>query len=156
MTVFITLTLAGANVGPFNLYSNLDGYTTAFESNVSRDDLIAGYPSDLVPDGTTSIRLLSTGECNNYFDIPLPSYNCISYTIESNVRIIHTVEYIACGETGITLLEVGPTDPDVIICSSVPLISDNYPEYTVTGSSCETTTTTTTITPTTTTTTTVA
>jgi hypothetical protein len=156
MTVFITLTLAGANVGPFNLYSNLDGYTTAFESNVSRDDLIAGYPSDLVPDGTTSIRLLSTGECNNYFDIPLPSYNCVLYTIEAHEGIIHTVEYIPCGEIGTILLEVGPEDSGVRICASVPLISDNYPEYTVTGSSCNTTTTTTTITPTTTTSTTVA
>jgi len=71
MTVFITLTLAGANVGPFNLYSNIDGYTTAFESSVSTVDLIIGYSSDLVPDGTTTIRLLSLGECTNYFDIVL-------------------------------------------------------------------------------------
>jgi len=71
MTVFITLTLAGANVGPFNLYSNIDGYVTAFESGVSSAALLAGYSSDLVPDGTTSIRLLSTGECTNYFDIVL-------------------------------------------------------------------------------------
>jgi len=71
MTVFITLTLAGANVGPFNLYSNIDGYTTAFESGVSSAILLAGYASDLVPDGTTTIRLLSTGECTNYFDIVL-------------------------------------------------------------------------------------
>jgi len=69
MTVFITLTVAGANVGPFNLYSNIDGYTTAFESNVATADLTGGYASDLVPDGTTTIRLLSIGECNNYFDI---------------------------------------------------------------------------------------
>ena len=69
MTVFITLTLAGANVGPFNLYSNVDGYVTAFESGVSSASLLAGYASSLVPDGTTTIRLLSTGECNNYFDI---------------------------------------------------------------------------------------
>jgi hypothetical protein len=71
MTVFITLTLAGANVGPFNLYSNLDGYITAFESDVSKDDLTSGYSSNLVPDGTTTIRLLSTGQCTNYFDIVL-------------------------------------------------------------------------------------
>lgn len=71
MTVFITLTLAGANVGPFNLYSNVDGYVTAFESGVSSASLLAGYSSSLVPDYTTTIRLLSTGECNNYFDIEL-------------------------------------------------------------------------------------
>jgi len=71
MTVFITLTLAGANVGPFNLYSDVDLYTTAFETAVATVDLTSGYASDLVPDGTTIIRLLSTGECNNYFDIVL-------------------------------------------------------------------------------------
>ena len=71
MTVFITLTLAGANVGPFNLYSDVDLYTTAFETAVATVDLTSGYASDLVPDGTTTIRLLSTGECNNYFDIVL-------------------------------------------------------------------------------------
>jgi hypothetical protein len=71
MTVFITLTLAGANVGPFNLYSDIDRYTTAFESNVAKDQLTSGYATDLVPDGTTSIRLLSIGECDNYFDIVL-------------------------------------------------------------------------------------
>ena len=73
MTVFITLTLAGANVGPFNLYSDIDGYTTAFESDVSKDDLTSGYASNLVPDGTITIRLLSTGQCTNYFDIVLRS-----------------------------------------------------------------------------------
>ena len=71
MTVFITLTLAGANVGPFNLYSNVDGYVTAFESGVSSASLLAGYSSSLVPDYTTTIRLLSTGQCTNYFDIVL-------------------------------------------------------------------------------------
>lgn len=71
MTVFITLTLAGANVGPFNLYSDVDRYVTAFETAVATVDLTSGYASDLVPDGTTIIRLLSTGECNNYFDIVL-------------------------------------------------------------------------------------
>jgi hypothetical protein len=69
MTVLITLTLAGANVGPFNLYSNVDGFTTAFELGVSKAALLSGYSSSLVPDYTTTIRLVSTGECTNYFDI---------------------------------------------------------------------------------------
>lgn len=71
MTVFITLTLAGADTGPFNLYSNIDGYVTAFESGVAKSALIAGYASALVPDYTTSIRILSTGMCTNYYDIVL-------------------------------------------------------------------------------------
>jgi hypothetical protein len=69
MTVFITLVIAGADSGPFNLYSNLDGYITAFESGVPKASLLAGYSSVSVPDFTTTIRVLSTGTCTNYVDI---------------------------------------------------------------------------------------
>jgi hypothetical protein len=71
MTTLITLTTAGTDSGPFNLYSNLDGYTSAFESGVSKASLLAGYSSTLVPDYTTTIRVLSTGTCTNYIDIVL-------------------------------------------------------------------------------------
>jgi hypothetical protein len=69
MTVLITLTTAGTDSGPFNLFSNLDSYTSAFESGVSKASLLAGYPSALVPDYTTIIRIISTGDCVNYIDI---------------------------------------------------------------------------------------
>ncbi len=70
MTVLITLAVAGTDSGPFDLYSNLDGYTSAFESSVARIDLIAGYASALVPDYTTTIRVKSNGIlCTNYVDI---------------------------------------------------------------------------------------
>jgi len=73
MTVLITLTLAGANSGPFNLYSNSDGYTTPFESNVNKAALQAGYSSALVPDTASVIRVVSVGDCVNFIDIPLTS-----------------------------------------------------------------------------------
>jgi hypothetical protein len=70
MTVYITLTTAGSDSGPFDLYSNLDGYTSAFESGVSKAALLAGYSSALVPDYTTTIRIKSNGVlCTNYVDI---------------------------------------------------------------------------------------
>jgi hypothetical protein len=71
MTALITLTTAGADSGPFNLYSNLDGFTVAFETAVAKVDLLAGYASSIVPDYTTTIRVLSTGTCTNYVDIIL-------------------------------------------------------------------------------------
>jgi hypothetical protein len=80
MTVLITLTTAGADSGPFNLYSNIDGYLTAFESGVSKVALLAGYSSSLVPDYTTSVRVLSTGACTNYIDIILTSGTTTSTT----------------------------------------------------------------------------
>ena len=71
MTVLLTLTTAGSDSGPFNLYSNLDGYVTAFETGVSKSALVAGYSSSLVPDYATIIRVTSTGSCINHTDITL-------------------------------------------------------------------------------------
>lgn len=70
MTVLITLTSAGADSGPFDLYSNLDGYTSAFESGVDKSLLLSGYPSSLVPDYTSTIRVKSNNKlCTNYVDV---------------------------------------------------------------------------------------
>lgn len=71
MNVLITLTTAGADTGPFNLYSNVDNYTTAFETNISKGILVAGYTSTIVPPGTTAVRVWSMGICANYVDIIL-------------------------------------------------------------------------------------
>lgn len=74
MTVLITLTTAGTDTGPFNLYSDLDGYVTSFEEGVSLFDLQAGYASSVVPDYTTSIRVKSMNAlCTNYVDILVES-----------------------------------------------------------------------------------
>lgn len=71
MTVLITLTTAGLDSGPFNLYSDVDGYTTAFETGVSKTALVSGYTSSLVTNGTVTVRVKSTGVCTNYIDIPI-------------------------------------------------------------------------------------
>lgn len=68
-TVTITLTSAGSDSGPFNLYSNVDGYVTAFAFSVPKASLLAGYTSVVVPDLTTSIRIKSVGVCTNYIDV---------------------------------------------------------------------------------------
>lgn len=69
MTVLITLTTAGTDTGPFNLYSDVDGFVTPFATGVSRSALLAGYSATTVPNGTTTIRVMSTGTCTNYIDI---------------------------------------------------------------------------------------
>lgn len=77
MTVFITLTTAGADSGPFNLYSDLDGFVTPFEVGVPKVDLEAGYSSILVPDFTSVVRVKSTAQyCINYVDITLAEPPC--------------------------------------------------------------------------------
>jgi hypothetical protein len=62
--VLITLTTAGSDTGPFNLYSNIDDYTDAFATNVSRSALVTGYESTVVPEGTTEVLVQSTGTCD--------------------------------------------------------------------------------------------
>lgn len=71
MIVFIQLTIAGADVGPFSLYSDTDGYITPFETGVLRETLVDGQLYSSVPDYTTVIRVQSTGVCTNYIDIPV-------------------------------------------------------------------------------------
>jgi hypothetical protein len=77
MTVYITLTTAGTDSGPFNLYSDLDGFVTPFEVGVAKVDLESGYTSILVPDFTSVVRVLSTAQyCINYVDITLTEPPC--------------------------------------------------------------------------------
>jgi hypothetical protein len=67
----ISLSSAGADTGPFNLYSNADTYVTAFASAVPKASLLTGYLSSAVPDLTTICRVKSTGTCTNYVDMPI-------------------------------------------------------------------------------------
>lgn len=69
MTIIITFSSIGADAGPFNLYSNVDGYASPFAIGVTKIQLLTGYSSDVVPDGTTIVRAKSTGVCTNYVDL---------------------------------------------------------------------------------------
>ena len=69
MTVLITLTIAGSDTGPFDLYSDVDGFVVPFETNVPKASLVAGYTSSLVPNGTVVIRVKSDSICTNYIDL---------------------------------------------------------------------------------------
>ena len=72
MTVLITLTIPpGGDAGPFNLYSDTDGYVLPFATGISALVLTAGFLATNVPPGTTIIRVISTGVCTNYIDIPI-------------------------------------------------------------------------------------
>ena len=71
MNVYIKLTIAGVDTGPFSLYSDVDGFATPFETGVSRASLVAGYTATDVPDGSTEIKLVSTGSCTNSVTIDI-------------------------------------------------------------------------------------
>jgi hypothetical protein len=75
MNVYIKLLVAGANVGPFDLYSNVDSFATAFETGVAKASLVSGYTATDVPNETTQIKIVSTGNCTNFIilDIGIPT-----------------------------------------------------------------------------------
>lgn len=81
LTIRILLTSLGANAGPsFNIYSNNDNYTTAFDS-ATRAQLLAGYTSTLVPDNTTQIKLVSTGVCGTTIYISIVGIPSVTPTV---------------------------------------------------------------------------
>lgn len=69
MTILVTLTLAGANTGPFDIYSDADGYTIPLAVGVSKAALLAGYSLTGVPSIATIIRVQSQGDCDNFIDL---------------------------------------------------------------------------------------
>lgn len=74
LSAIITLTTAGADTGPFNLYSDLDGFVIPFETGVGKAALEAGYLSVLIPDGSSIVRVKSTSLfCTNYINLALPT-----------------------------------------------------------------------------------
>ena len=80
MTVLITLTTIGTDCSLFDIYSNVDGFLSAFETDVPKASLSAGFSSSNVPDGTTIIRVKAKGVCTNYIDINLSAITTTTTT----------------------------------------------------------------------------
>lgn len=69
MTIIIQASNVGNDSGPFNLFSQVSGFTEAFETDITKDQLLVGFVSYNVPDGTTVVRVMSNNpECTNYID----------------------------------------------------------------------------------------
>jgi hypothetical protein len=69
LSAIIRLTTAGNDTGPFNLYSNVDNYVTAFESSILKTSLVSGFTTNNIPNNTSIVRLKSIGFCTNYIDL---------------------------------------------------------------------------------------
>lgn len=69
--VKVTLSTAGVDSGPFNIYQNTDGYVTPVATAISRTVMTTtGY--DVTVDSlATTVKVLSTGVCDNYDLIPI-------------------------------------------------------------------------------------
>ena len=99
MTIIITLSFAGNETGPFDLYSDVDNFAVAFATNVARVDLLAGYQVN-APAGTTVVRLDDlSGLClNTQTDI----YTCAIPNCDFKGRIV-------CDITTTTTTSIPPT-----------------------------------------------
>lgn len=98
MNLFVTFTLAETDTGPFNLFSNADGYTSAIAAYVPKASLLAGYTIMNAPNGTTIVRAYSTGSCFNYIDMGV---NVITTTTSTTLTTTTTI-FVPCIETLIT------------------------------------------------------
>ena len=88
MRLYILLTTPLTDAGPFNIYSDVDGFYAPFGVNVSKATLEAGYAVD-APDGTTIVRLISVGECTNQIEVvvdggPVPTTSTTTSTTTIN------------------------------------------------------------------------
>ena len=98
---------AGSGVGPFDLYSNVDGYTTPFETGVAAASLTGlGYITT-PPDGTTFIRVQSTGSCDTFIDLENPCQPTTTTTTSSSTST--TTSTSTSTSTSTTTTTIAPT-----------------------------------------------
>lgn len=129
---------AGSQVGPFDLYSNVDGYTTPFETGVNASEFLTPGYITTPPDGTTFIRVQSTGSCDTFIDLENTCQPTTTTTTSSSTSTTTTSSTSTTTTTS--------TSSTTTTTTTIP------PTTTTTTSSTSTTTTTTTAPPTTTTT----
>lgn len=96
MTVIITLTALGSDTGPFNLYSNADGFTTALATGIAKATLEAGYSLTNVPDTATFVRAKSAGACTNYIDLSVSGIPTTTTTSTSSTSSTTTTAIPLC------------------------------------------------------------
>lgn len=153
MNVLVTLTSAGTDTGPFDLFSNADNYIIPIDGGISRAALLAGYTCTTVPGSATIIRVKSLGICTNYIDIPISLVTTTTTTSSSTTTTTTT----AAPATTTTTTTVSSTTTTTTNGGETTTTTTTNPDTTTTTTtSSETTTTTTSVTPTTTTTTTQA
>lgn len=70
MTVLVQLSVAGTNTTLFNIYSNFDN-VTPIATGVTKLELLEGYYVSPVPNGATTLRVMATGTCTSYTDMPI-------------------------------------------------------------------------------------
>jgi hypothetical protein len=103
MVVIVKLLTAGADTGPFNLYTNANGFTTPIAYGVLKSTLAAGYTFPSVPLGTTLIRAKSLGACGNVYTVAISAgYLGPSTTSTTSTTSTSTTQYVGAPTTTTT------------------------------------------------------
>lgn len=92
MVATITLTTAGSDTGPFNLYTDVDNYVTPFATGISKGALEAGYVTMAVPNAATIIRVTSEGLCTNYIDIEIDLLPPPAPAVPTKIKVLDASE----------------------------------------------------------------
>ena len=133
-SVTITLTTAGLDSGPFNIYSDVSAppYSSALNDfPISRDDMLAGFTLSNVPDGTTNLKVKSLGTCINEIIIPVETPAvCGQFTFVGGASVGNVVTYRDC-TTGDILTATLNNGQAQVACAYMN--SPYYPAFT-TGS----------------------
>ena len=108
MNVYIQLTSAGVDTGPFSLYSDVDAYASPFQTNISRAILLNGFTCTVVPALTTIIRIQSEDDCTNYLDITI-QVNPTTTTTTSSTTTSTTSTTTSTTSTTTTTTTLPPT-----------------------------------------------
>lgn len=119
MKILITLAPFGEDLGPFDLYSDVDNYAIPFDTNILASEIEAGYTSILAPDTALIIRTLSTGTCTNYLDLVLPTTTTTT-TIALTTTTTTTAAGIQCEEI-VSSGGYGVTDETIVMASDTEL-----------------------------------
>jgi hypothetical protein len=69
MTANLTLDVIGTDTGTFTVYQDSDNYTTPVASGLTAAQLSTPYSLTTLDNATTTLRVVSSGSCNNYKDI---------------------------------------------------------------------------------------
>ena len=105
ITAKITLTDVGADTGPlFNLYSDANSYSAAFATNITKLELINGYSSDVVPDGTAIIKVQSVDNtlCPGFVLLEIPGITTTTST-SSTTTTSSTTACVNCSPHNVTI-----------------------------------------------------
>jgi hypothetical protein len=91
--VILKISSAGEDVSEFDLYSDSDSFSVAFEEGIPKSALVAGYTSSLVPDDATEIRLTAIGVCSGSVTSSIDDSEFLSNppTTEPTIELYYTL-----------------------------------------------------------------